>query len=105
MNSLENSLEKRPDLAGSEMGLWDHLKELRSTLIRSILGVLVASIISYVYWRDIWRFLALPLKQKGIEVTLINTAPVEAFITSIKVAIVSGILFSSPSLCQRQLHP
>jgi len=80
----------------SDMSLWGHLGELRSTLIRSILGILVTSIASYVYWREIWNFLTIPLKQKGMQVQLINTAPAEAFITSIKVALVAGILFASP---------
>jgi sec-independent protein translocase protein TatC len=77
-----------------EMTLWEHLQELRTRLIRSIIGILIASIVSYVFWRDIWNFLTIPLKK--LDVQLINTTPVEAFITSIKVAIISGIVFSSP---------
>ena len=77
-----------------EMTLWAHLHELRSCLIKSVIGILITSIISYVFWRDIWKIISLPIPKDQVQ--LINTAPVEAFITSIKVAIISGIIFASP---------
>jgi sec-independent protein translocase protein TatC len=42
----------------------------------------------------IWQFLTRPLEKTQVQ--LINTAPVEAFITSIKVALIAGIIASSP---------
>ncbi len=78
------------------MSLWEHLQEFRKTLIRSLLGVVVCSVASYVFWKDIWRLLTWPMESKGLNVQIINTAPVEAFITSIKVALVSGIVVASP---------
>ena len=77
-----------------EMTLWEHLKELRSCLVKSFIGIFAASIVSFIFWIDIWNFLTLPLKKTDVQ--LINTAPIEAFITSIKVALLSGIIVSSP---------
>jgi sec-independent protein translocase protein TatC len=80
----------------SEMSLWDHLKELRKCLLRALSGIIIASIISYIFWKHLWRWMTYPLKVRNIQVELINTAPVEAFVTSLKVALAAGIIFSSP---------
>ncbi|MBF0429900.1 MAG: twin-arginine translocase subunit TatC [Fibrobacteria bacterium] len=85
-------MKSLPD--NNEMTLWDHIRELRSRLIYASLAIVIASIGSYIYWRKIWALLTQPLKNTDVQ--LINTAPIEAFITSIKVAIISGIVISSP---------
>lgn len=79
-----------------EMQIWDHLRELRKCIVRSVWGVVLGTILGYTYWRELWNFLTVPLHKYAPQVELINTAPVEAFLTSIKIAMVAGVIISSP---------
>ncbi len=79
--------------------LWDHVRELRMRLIWCILGVLVASVISYMFVEDIYGFLVEPLARvmgPHDSQRLIYTSLTEAFFTYLRVAIFAGMLFSCP---------
>jgi sec-independent protein translocase protein TatC len=68
-----------------------HLEELRLRIIYSVLGIISCSILSFFFHKPIFAFLASPLKKD-----LIFIAPHEAFLTALKVSLLSGIIFSSP---------
>jgi len=68
----------------------EHLEELRQRIIRSIIFVLMASALTYVFRDKILIFLSRPAGR------LVFIAPAEAFITSIKIAIFGGFYISSP---------
>lgn len=80
----------------SQMQFWDHVRDLRKCLLRSLVGVLATTILAYVFWRQIWEWLLYPLKRTGAPVQLINISPLEAFLTSIKVSLIAGIFAASP---------
>lgn len=85
------SVEKLP--------LTAHLEDLRKRLINSVIAVGIGTLISYIFSKEIFNILMSPmLEVLPPDSSLIFTGIAEAFITYLKVAIVSGLFFSSPVL-------
>lgn len=82
------------------MPLLDHLIELRTRLINSVIAVLVLFFISYYFSLEIYDFLVAPLadvlEEMGGERRLIFTALHEAFFTYIKVAFFAALFLAFP---------
>jgi sec-independent protein translocase protein TatC len=94
--SAENSSEKGNEL---RMPLLQHLTELRSRLIRSIIAIAVGFLIAYAI--DDWLFNALtyPLRAASHgKILLIGTGVAEAFFTKLKVALIAGLFIASPAV-------
>ena len=77
-----------------------HFVELRSSLLKSIIFILVIFIISYIFAEQIYNFLVEPyanaVKNDNIPRRLIFTALHETFITYLKVAFFAAMFVSSP---------
>lgn len=79
------------------MPLTGHLSELRSRLIKVVLAVAVAFLISYVFVEQLFALLTAPLLEVRIPgLTLIGTAVTEVFFTQIKVSFIASVFFSLP---------
>jgi len=80
--------------------IFDHLSELRSRLLNSLVFFVVVFIISYYFSEEIYRYLVKPYSdtiiEKNLDRKLIFTALHEAFLTYLKVAFFSAIFFTSP---------
>ena len=78
----------------------EHLTELRSRLLKSIVYVFIFFIICYIFSENIYAFLVEPyanaVKNDGIDRRLIFTALHETFITYLKVAFFTSMFISSP---------
>ena len=78
----------------------DHLTELRSRLLKSILYLFIAFIICYIFSENIYSFLVDPyaqaVKNDEVERRLIFTALHETFITYLKVAFFTAMFVTSP---------
>ena len=83
-----------------ESSFVDHLTELRSRLIKSIIYVFILFVISYTFAENIYNFLVQPYAEavKGDELNrrLIFTALHETFITYLKLAFFASIFIGSP---------
>ncbi len=79
-----------------EMSLGNHFNEMRKRLFYAVLGILSCTIASYVYWREIWIILQIPITTGDVKIYWQALTPVEVFSNSIKVALIAGILTSSP---------
>lgn len=86
----------RPSLA--EMGLLEHLRELRSRLFYAVLAVLVGAIVAYSWSSQLFFFLSKPYFDAFPDAPLIGTGPAEAFVLKLKVAIFAGALLALPVL-------
>jgi len=75
----------------------EHLEELRKRLIISLIAVGIGFGISYLFSKEIFQFLMIPL-QKALPpgATMIYTRLPEAFFTYLKVALLGGIFVASP---------
>ena len=75
-----------------EMSLFDHLDELRSRIIYSLIAIAIGCIGCFIAVRPIVQLLEIPAG----DVKFLQLAPGEFFFVSIKVAGYSGILLASP---------
>jgi sec-independent protein translocase protein TatC len=78
----------------------EHLTELRSRLVKSIIYLFIFFIVSYFFAENIYNFLISPyaeaVKNDDIDRRMIFTALHETFITYLKVAFFTAIFLSSP---------
>ena len=87
-----SSRQKGPDRE-KRMPFLEHLEELRWTLFRSIIGIVVGAIISYVFSQQIVDFLRRPAPA---DLQMIYLSPTEGFMIYIKVALFAGLFVSLP---------
>jgi len=80
----------------AEMPFLQHLEELRNRIFFTLIGVTVASIVSYYWCHELFDFINGPLRKTFQNVELIGTGPADAFIVKIKVALLAGFILSSP---------
>ena len=78
----------------------EHLSELRSRLIKSIVFLFIFFIVCYFFAENIYSFLVAPyaeaVKDDGIDRRMIFTALHETFITYLKVAFFAAMFVASP---------
>jgi len=80
----------------AELTFWNHIQELRSRLIRIMIGVAAASGVAYFFWENIWAVIAHPLTKQHLQVDLIATSPMETVMTSFKMSLITGFIFAFP---------
>jgi len=84
----------------SQSSFVEHLTELRSRLVKSIIYLLIFFLISYFFAENIYSFLVSPyaeaVKDDGVNRRMIFTALHETFITYLKVAFFAAMFVASP---------
>lgn len=88
---------------GGKMPLLDHLIELRSRLLKSVVGLLVIFVTCFFFAENIFEYLQRPLAEaliaKGVDgrvLRIIFTGPAEVFITYVKMAFFAAAFLSCP---------
>ncbi|MBZ4320186.1 twin-arginine translocase subunit TatC [Streptomyces huiliensis] len=110
---LKPARKKEKDPEG-RMPLAEHLRELRNRLAKSVIAIVIVSIVSFIYYREIIEVFQHPIQQSiGCKVpvrelleaksgtktkcgTLTMSGLTGPFALSMKVAMVSGLVLSSP---------
>jgi sec-independent protein translocase protein TatC len=88
-----------PERDEARMPIIEHLKELRTRLIRAAAAVLVGFIAAYAFADRLFEALTWPLRMAGHnKVLLIGTGVGEAFFTKLKVALIAGLFVASPAV-------
>ncbi|WP_226581787.1 twin-arginine translocase subunit TatC [Acuticoccus sediminis] len=87
------------DIEASKAPLIEHLIELRSRLIRSIIAIGIAFIVCFYFANDIFNILVWPFERAAgaeREIRLIYTAPQEYFFTQLQLALFGALFLAFP---------
>lgn len=81
-----------------EMPLFEHLGELRTALIRSILAVFICFVLAVSFSTPILQFLKQPLMDALPESSrqLYFTGPMDVFMASLNVGLLTAVIFGAP---------
>ena len=88
------------------MPLFDHLRELRNRVVKMALGLIAGMTVGFVFFQPVWHIIEHPLcsahirgytgcQQLGVNMLVLN-GPLDAFYLRVKVALIVGIILSSP---------
>lgn len=78
------------------MPLTEHLRELRSRLIKSIIAFLMGTGVAFYFASYIFEILKEPVKRSYPKVELITLSPTEPLFILLKISVVFGFILSSP---------
>ena len=88
------------EIEDSAAPLMEHLTELRTRLIRSLLAFIVGMVISFTVWRPIFEYLTRPLcdalERDGADCGLIFIKLEEGFFTAISISLLGGLILAFP---------
>jgi len=88
-------MSRRPKKAPNEMNFLDHLDELRVRLFWAFGGLLVATVVGYIFSMDIQQLLMFPfVAEEGPKLALLS--PTEGFIVQLKISLIAGLFISAP---------
>ena len=91
--------EEIDEVEASKAPLIEHLIELRQRLIYSLVGFVIAFLVSFYFANPIFNFLLIPYKWAigdASKLHLIYTAPQEFFFTQLKIAMFGGLFLAFP---------
>jgi sec-independent protein translocase protein TatC len=88
------------------MPLMDHIRELRNRVVKMALALAAGMIVGFVFFNPVWHFIERPLcsavirghtgcDTAGINQLILN-GPLDSFYLRIKVALIVGVILSSP---------
>jgi sec-independent protein translocase protein TatC len=91
-------LTDRDELDGeAKMSFLEHLDELRTRLIHSVIAIGVGCVISFIFLNQIFAFITLPMRQMlPAGGSLIQTEPSEIFMLYLKVGGLVGLFIATP---------
>lgn len=92
------------EIEATQAPLIEHLIELRSRLIKSLIGFALAFLISFYFATDIFNILIAPYRWAvgdASELRLIYTAPQEYFFTQLKIGLFGGIFLAFPVIASQ----
>jgi sec-independent protein translocase protein TatC len=83
------------------MTVLEHLGELRSRLIKSLLGMIPGMMVAWEYRQNLLEFLLVPYTaawhKLGLGKAIMNfSSPPEVLVVHMKIAVVCGLMFTSP---------
>src|SRR5690242_18247140 len=95
--------QKNPE---GRMPLFDHLRELRNRVVKSALALVAGMVVGFVFFDPVWKFIQRPLCKAVIRGhtgcqtlgtnQLVLNGPLDAFYLRVKVALIVGVILSSP---------
>jgi sec-independent protein translocase protein TatC len=85
-------------MSDRELTLREHLQELRWRLLISVIALVIASAVSFTFFRQIINYLVLPARDLGADqgLQLVFTEVTELLTTSVKVSFVTGFILAFP---------
>ena len=93
---MGDTKKKQEPLFNSTMSLGDHLEELRMRLLYALGGVVVGAILGVLLGSRIIAFIQIPYVRVMGDKALTILAPAEGFVGYVKIALITGLILSSP---------
>jgi sec-independent protein translocase protein TatC len=99
------SAQQRQNPEG-RMPLMDHIRELRNRVVKMALALVAGMIVGFIFFQPVWAIIQRPLchavirGQTGCRTLGVNqlalTGPLDPFYVRVKVAVIVGVILSSP---------
>lgn len=89
----------KDDIDSTEAPLVEHLIELRSRLMKAVIGFAIAFVISFIFATQIFNLLLVPYERavgRIQDVQMIYTAPQEYFFVQLKIGLFGGLCLAFP---------
>lgn len=96
--------DEEDEIEASKAPLIEHLAELRSRLLKSVVAILVCFLICFFFAQDIFNILVIPYERAAgaaQNVRLIYTAPQEYFFTQLKLALFGAFFIAFPVIANQ----
>ncbi len=102
----QEATEAPDEVESSSAPLIEHLAELRTRLIRSVLAFVVAMVFCFAFGSAILDFLLVPIESTMRQLgdpnpVMIFTSPQEYFFTLVRISMVFGLALSSPVIAHQ----
>lgn len=89
---------------GEKMPLLDHIKEFRNRLIKSVLAIIIAASIGWIFYQEIVRLLTLPFCDLGDSSAPSNNECGDLYVNGIlgpfnlqvKISLLTGVILAAP---------
>ena len=86
------------------MPLVEHLRELRNRLVKAVLAIVAMMVVAWIFYDPLFALLTEPFEssiealaaERDIDATLTLAGPADPFTLQIKIALVGGVVLSSP---------
>lgn len=85
------------------MPLVEHLRELRTRVVKAGLAIVVGMVVGWIYYAELFRLLSRPFEgvvaaaqAEGRDVTLALTGVADPFVLQVQISALAGILLASP---------
>ncbi|MEM9224070.1 MAG: twin-arginine translocase subunit TatC [Pseudomonadota bacterium] len=92
------------DIEASKAPLIEHIVELRSRLIKSVIAIAIAFVVCFYFATDIFNILIVPYERAAGDVRdieFIYTAPQEYFFTQLKLALFGALFLAFPVIASQ----
>jgi sec-independent protein translocase protein TatC len=91
----------KPVVREKPMGFWEHLEELRGTIVKSVITFIVFTVLIGVFIKQFNQLLLWPLHQgaahfPGLQVQLVAQSPMEPFTMIIQLCVLGALTLSIP---------
>lgn len=96
--------ESEDEVDSSRAPLIEHLIELRQRLFKSVIGLVIMFVVSFIFATDIFNILTVPYEKAAgdlRDIEFIYTAPQEYFFTQLKLAFFGALFLSFPVLASQ----
>ncbi len=95
---------EKENLDASQAPLLEHLMELRTRLVKSVIVIAIAFVFSFYFASDIFNILLIPYERavgENASLELIYTAPQEYFFTQLKIGLFGAIILAFPVIASQ----
>lgn len=96
--AVQPPVEDRESELSGQMSFLDHLEELRSRILRSLIAVAIAFAVCYAFAKPIFEIVSAPVQEALGEERLVFTRIQDPFMLELKVVFVASLLLASPFL-------